>query len=102
MKIVKENEFKEEIGSGVVLVDFFATWCMPCRMMAQILEDVAEELGDKAKIIKVDVDESPNLAKQFGVMSIPTLVIFKDGAEQEKHIGVWQYEDCTDAIKKYL
>lgn len=102
MKIVKENEFKEETGSGVVLVDFFATWCMPCRMMAQILEDVAEELGDKAKIIKVDVDESPNLAKQFGVMSIPTLVIFKDGAEQEKHIGVWQYEDCTDAIKKYL
>ena len=102
MKIVKENEFKEETGSGVVLVDFFATWCMPCRMMAQILEDVAEELGDKAKIIKVDVDESSNLAKQFGVMSIPTLVIFKDGAEQEKHIGVWQYEDCTDAIKKYL
>lgn len=102
MKIVKENEFKEETGSGVVLVDFFATWCMPCRMMAQILEDVAEELADKAKIIKVDVDESPNLAKQFGVMSIPTLVIFKDGAEQEKHIGVWQYEDCTDAIKKYL
>ena len=102
MKIVKENEFKEETGSGVVLVDFFATWCMPCRMMAQILEDVAEELGDKAKIIKVDVDEGPNLAKQFGVMSIPTLVIFKDGAEQEKHIGVWQYEDCTDAIKKYL
>ena len=102
MKIVKENEFKEETGSGVVLVDFFATWCMPCRMMAQILEDVAEELGDKAKIIKVDVDESPNLAKQFGVMSIPTLVIFKDGAEQEKHIGVCQYEDCTDAIKKYL
>ncbi len=102
MKIVKENEFKEETGSGVVLVDFFATWCMPCRMMAQILEDVAEELGDKAKIIKVDVDESPNLAKQFGVMSIPTLVIFKDGAEQEKHIGVWQYEDCANAIKKYL
>ncbi len=102
MKIVKENEFKEETGSGVVLVDFFATWCMPCRMMAQILEDVAEELAGKAKIIKVDVDESPNLAKQFGVMSIPTLVIFKDGAEQEKHIGVWQYEDCTDAIKKYL
>lgn len=102
MKIVKENEFKEETGSGVVLVDFFATWCMPCRMMAQILEDVAEELAGKAKIIKVDVDESPNLAKQFGVMSIPTLVIFKDGEEQEKHIGVWQYEDCTDAIKKYL
>ena len=102
MKIVKENEFKEETGSGVVLVDFFATWCMPCRMMAQILEDVAEELAGKAKIIKVDVDESPNLAKQFGVMSIPTLVIFKDGAEQEKHIGVWQYEDCTEAIKKYL
>ena len=102
MKIVKENEFKEETGSGVVLVDFFATWCMPCRMMAQILEDVAEELAGKAKIIKVDVDESPNLAKQFGVMSIPTLVIFKDGEEQEKHIGVWQHEDCTDAIKKYL
>lgn len=102
MKIVNEKEFTDEVKEGVVLVDFFATWCMPCRMMAQILEEVDGQMKDQVKIIKVDVDESPNISRNFGVMSIPTLIIFKDGQEQEKHIGVWQLEDCTQALKKYL
>ena len=102
MKIVNEKEFTDEVKEGVVLVDFFATWCMPCRMMAQILEEVDEQMKDQVKIIKVDVDESPNISRNFGVMSIPTLIIFKDGQEQEKHIGVWQLEDCTQTLKKYL
>ncbi len=102
MKIIKENEFEKEIKEGVTLVDFFATWCMPCRMMGQILEDIAQGVEGKVKIVKVDVDENPNLARQYGVMSIPTLIIFKDGKEQEKHIGVWQYEDCIETLKKYF
>ena len=102
MKIIKENEFEKEIKEGVTLVDFFATWCMPCRMMGQILEDIAQGVEGKVKIVKVDVDENPNLARQYGVMSIPTLIIFKDGKEQEKHIGVWQYEDCIATLKKYF
>ncbi len=101
MKIIKENEFENEIKSGVTLVDFFATWCMPCRMMGQILEEVAEE-EKNVSFVKIDVDENPNLARSFGVMSIPTLIIFKDGKEQEKHIGVWQAEELKAALKKYL
>ncbi len=102
MKQINEQEFDQAIKSGVVLVDFFATWCMPCRMMSQILEGVAPEIAGKAEIYKVDVDECENLARKFGVMSIPTLVFFKDGKEVEKHVGVMQHADCVNTIKKYL
>ena len=99
MKIINEKEFDNEIKSGVTLVDFFATWCMPCRMMGQILDEV-EESEKNVNFVKVDVDENPNLARSFGVMSIPTLIIFKDGQEKEKHIGVWQGEELKETLKK--
>ena len=99
---LEEKDFEQETKEGITLVDFFATWCAPCRMMAQILPDIESELDGKVKIVKVDVDKNPNLARQYGVMSIPTLIIFKDGKEQEKHIGIWQSDDCVTALKKYL
>ncbi len=102
MKILEEKEFDDAIKEGVVLVDFFATWCGPCRIMGSILEDIAKEVEGKAKVYKVDVDNAENVARRFGIMSIPTLIIFKDGKEQEKHIGIWQQDDCVDSIKKYL
>lgn len=102
MKIVNENEFQNEIKEGVVFVDFFATWCNPCRMMGAVLEDVDKEISGKAKIIKVDVDQSENLAKTFGVMSIPTIIIFKDGQMVEKSVGFMQKDQCVTLIKKYL
>lgn len=102
MKEIEEKDFENEVKEGVTLVDFFATWCMPCRMMSQILQDVADEMGDKVNIVKVDVDKNEKIARQYGVMSIPTLYIFKDGKDQEKHVGVWQFEDCVNALKKYL
>ncbi len=71
-------------------------------MMSPILDDIAEELKDKVKIYKVDVDNDPNLARKFGVMSIPTIIIFENGEERQKHIGLWQYEDALDTIKSYL
>ncbi len=101
MKVIEEKDFDSEIKEGLVLVDFFATWCGPCRMMARVLEEIDGKV-DGLKIIKVDTDESENLAKRFGIMSIPTLMIFKSGELMEKHIGLWQKEDCLDAIKKYL
>lgn len=99
MKIINENEFEKEIKEGTVLVDFFATWCMPCRMMSQILEEVDRELDGKGKIVKVDVDQNENLAKKFGVMSIPTLVLFKDGKMVSKNVGVMQKNDCLNLFK---
>ncbi len=99
MKIINEKEFEKEIKEGTVLVDFFATWCMPCRMMSQILEEVDRELNGKGKIVKVDVDQNENLAKKFGVMSIPTLVLFKDGKMVSKNVGVMQKNDCLNLFK---
>lgn len=99
MKIINENEFENEIKEGTVLVDFFATWCMPCRMMSQILEEVDRELDGKGKIVKVDVDLNENLARKFGVMSIPTLVLFKDGKMVSKNVGIMQKNDCLNLFK---
>ena len=73
MEIIHENEYQDKVKSGVVLVDFFANWCAPCRMMTPILEEVAEELAGAINIYKVDVDEDEDLARKFGIMSIPTI-----------------------------
>lgn len=98
MKILTEKEFEESIKKGVCLVDFFATWCGPCRMMSPILEDVAKKVEGKANVFKVDVDECENLARKFGVMSIPTLILFKDGKQVEKKIGLTQAESLVELI----
>ena len=99
MKKITEKNFEKEIEKGLVLVDFFATWCGPCRMMSSILEENSSLLKD-VKVLKVDVDEEENLAKKFGVMMIPTLILFKDGKEIEKHVGIWQIEELLDTISE--
>lgn len=85
---VTEKTFQEEVvnASGVVLVDFWAPWCGPCRMLGPILEEVAQETAD-VKIVKVNIDENPGLASQFNVMSIPTLIVFKKGQAVERSVG---------------
>lgn len=102
MKQLNEKDFEDNVKEGVSLVDFYATWCMPCRMFAEILEEIDEEIGDKVKIFKVDVDLNEIIAKKFGVMSIPTIIIMKDGELKEKHVGVWQKDDCIETIQKYI
>lgn len=102
MEIISGKNFDEKIKNGVVLVDFFATWCGPCRMMGPILDEVKEELGEQVEIFKVDVDEDEKLARKFGIMSIPSLFIFADGKEQEKHVGLWAKNDVVEALKKYI
>lgn len=89
-QIVTESEFENIISTSQVpvLVDFFATWCGPCKMLSPVLEELAGEVGDKAKIIKVDIDETPAIAQRFSVMSVPTLIAFSDGKPIAHKVGV--------------
>ena len=85
---VNKNNFREEVVNSdrPVLIDFFAPWCGPCRMVVPLVEQIAEERED-IKVVKINVDEEPDLASQFKVMSIPTLVVFKDGAVVNQAVG---------------
>jgi thioredoxin 1 len=84
---ITDADFQATVKQGVTLVDFWAPWCGPCRMIAPILDELATEFQGKAKIVKINVDENPLVAGQFGVMSIPTLLLFKDGEMKEKKVG---------------
>jgi thioredoxin 1 len=94
--------FKELISSSKpVLVDFFATWCGPCQYQAPILEELASEIGEDAKILKVDVDKNPAAAKAYGVRGVPTLIIFKNGEVKWKHAGVKQKDELKALIDQF-
>jgi thioredoxin 1 len=93
-----EANFDEATASGTVLVDFWAPWCGPCKMQTPILDTVAEEVGDAAVIAKVNVDENAPIAAKFGVRSIPTLILFKDGEKVQDFIGLQQKEALVGAI----
>ena len=82
-----EESFAQEIASGLVLVDFYADWCGPCKMIAPVLDELATELEGTAKIVKVNVDNCPAVAAEYKVMSIPTLILFKDGQAVQQTVG---------------
>ena len=89
VKAITDTTFEAETKEGLVLVDFWATWCGPCRMQAPILEQLSQELSeDELKILKMDVDENPETARSFGIMSIPTLLFKKDGQVVKQVAGV--------------
>jgi thioredoxin 1 len=100
--IVNDSNFKDEIKEGVVLVDFWAEWCGPCQMMLPILEELSTTMEGKAKICKLNVDEAPTTAGEFRVMSIPTLIVFKDGSPVETLVGVQQADSLEATLNKYL
>jgi len=97
IELTVEN-FNESIASGTVLVDFWAPWCGPCKMQGPILDKVADAVGDAAVIAKVNVDEHAPLAAQFGVRSIPTLLLFKDGEKVQDFIGVQQEATLVEVL----
>lgn len=100
--ISSDASFASDIAQGVSLVDFYADWCGPCRMMIPRLEELQTKLGDKAKVCKINVDNDPVTAQSFGVMSIPTLILFKDGKQVEKFVGAQEVKNLEAAILKYV
>jgi thioredoxin 1 len=94
------QNFDHKTKKGVVLVDFWADWCMPCKMMAPILNEVAEATDGTATIYKLNVDEQQQVAAQYGIRSIPTMILFSDGKEVERIIGVKSKEAVIASINK--
>ncbi|GGC93253.1 thioredoxin [Thalassobacillus devorans] len=96
-----DQNFTEHTNDGLALVDFWAPWCGPCKMIAPVLEEIDDEMSDQVKIVKLDVDENQETASKYGVMSIPTLLLFKDGKVVDQVIGFQPKEALTDLIQKH-
>ncbi|HRX29586.1 MAG TPA: thioredoxin [Saprospiraceae bacterium] len=98
-----DSNFDEKVlSAGVAVVDFWAEWCGPCRLIGPIVEDLAKEYEGKVNIGKLNVDHNPNVSMNYGIRSIPTLLIFKDGVQVDKHVGVTTKAALTEKINKYL
>ncbi len=100
--ITSEEQFDDVISNGVCLVDFYASWCGPCKMLAPFIEEIANEYDGKAVVCKVNVDEVESLAYKYQVRSIPTLVYFKDGKMVDVSVGFQDKKTITDTLEKYL
>ncbi|MFD1039565.1 thioredoxin [Virgibacillus byunsanensis] len=98
---VTDQNFTEETSEGLVLADFWAPWCGPCKMIAPVLEEIDGEMEDKVQIVKLDVDENQETAGKYGVMSIPTLLLIKDGNVVDQVIGFQPKEALVDLINKH-
>jgi thioredoxin 1 len=103
VKAVNDNSFEQDVlqSDVPVLVDFWAAWCGPCRMIAPTVEAVAEKYAGNAKVVKVDVDENPSISQRYGIKGIPTLILFKNGKEEERVVGATSKEALSRMIDKH-
>src|SRR5690625_945226 len=101
IKHVTDQDFAEETSKGLVLADFWAPWCGPCKMIAPVLEEIDGEMGDKVRIVKLNVDDNQETAGKFGVMSIPTLLLMKDGNVVDQVVGFQPKEALEELINKH-
>lgn len=101
---ITTQEFEEKVigGDKPVLIDFWAEWCGPCKMLSPVVDSVSEQLSDKVDFYKVNVDEEAELAREYGIMSIPTLILFKDGEMVEQSIGLIGEADIKELVEKAL
>lgn len=102
-EILNKDNFEEKVlnKENVVLVDFFATWCGPCKMLSPVIDELAEEAEDGLDIYKVDIDESRDLAMEYGVRSVPTMIIFKNGEIKDTMIGALPKENIKENLDSY-
>ncbi|MCG6926167.1 MAG: thioredoxin [Acidobacteria bacterium] len=102
--VLTSENWKKEVmeADGPVLVDFWAAWCAPCRMIAPAVEQVAESFSGRAKVGKLNVDENPEIAGEFGIRSIPTLLVFKDGKVAEQRVGALPHPMIAEMVEKQL
>ena len=101
---VTDSSFKQEVldSDRPVLVDFWAPWCGPCRMVAPVVEEIAVQYEGQIKVVKVNTDENPQIASQYGIRSIPTLMIFKDGQKVDMVVGAVPKSTLSNTLEKYL
>lgn len=102
--IINVNEFKNKVDNkdGLVVVDFFATWCGPCKMLSPVYDSVETEMEDKAEFYKVDIDQSMELAERFVVTTVPTVIVFKDGKEMDRLVGFIPKENLKSKIESHI
>lgn len=98
---ITSNNFEEEVikSNKPVLVDFWASWCMPCKMMSKTVEEIANDMGENVKVCKINIDEEQELAVKYGVMSIPTFLVFKNGKVSDMTVGVQEKENIIKLLK---
>lgn len=101
-RVLTSADFASTIASGVTLVDMYADWCGPCQRIAPIIEELSHEYEGRANITKLDVDASGDIAQQYGVMSIPTLLVFKNGQLVDKTVGLSDKESLVELLNKHL
>lgn len=99
VKNLTDSDFDSVINNGVSLVDFWAPWCYPCRIQGPILEKVAERVGNKAQICKMNVDENREVAMKYGITGIPTLLVFKNGEVAQQYVGVQGEEELVSSLQ---
>lgn len=102
VKKISQNELQAEIANGVSVIDFSATWCGPCKMLAPVLEQISEEFDGKINFLNIDVDDNEEVAVQYGITNIPALVVVKDGEKQEMQVGFQPKDSLVEVFKKYV
>jgi thioredoxin 1 len=101
---ITDNTFEQEVLSSEipVLVDFWAPWCGPCRMVAPVVDELSQDFDGQVKVVKINTDENPTIATQYGIRSIPTLIVFKDGQPVDRVVGALPKSTLANTLEKYL